>query len=382
MNTFTRKALYAAIAGVAAVGVASTAEAVNISADGLGQVLIYPYYTVRNNAAGQPYNTLVVGRQHDRQRQGRQGPLPRGPQQRGSARLQRFPVPVRRLDGHDHADIRRTGGGPDLDQRQVVHDSVVHAERARSVPYRLSITDADNAAYAHRGRLFRNLRNGDGNRHDGRQGNPRFGRSPHAGSPTRARLADQAPPTGGLFGGVIIVNPAGGGAFSQAATALDELQPATASYQNTGTLSPQYADAAPRQQRDRRRHAVLGRSGPTATTRSPQCCWATRSRTNTSSTPARSRKRRGSSRCRRSTPTSTPACRSRRSPATYVTGVGACEPTFAVVFNREEASPQIVTTHRLLAASPGRAWTDDLLRSHLRELQRREHLRLDQHQER
>src|SRR6185295_6840326 len=58
MNTFTRKALYAAIAGVAAVGVASTAEAVNISADGLGQVLIYPYYTVRNNAAGQPYNTL------------------------------------------------------------------------------------------------------------------------------------------------------------------------------------------------------------------------------------------------------------------------------------------------------------------------------------
>ena len=59
MNTFTRKALYAAIAGVAAIGVASTAEAVNISADGLGQVLIYPYYTVRNNASGLPYNTLL-----------------------------------------------------------------------------------------------------------------------------------------------------------------------------------------------------------------------------------------------------------------------------------------------------------------------------------
>ncbi len=59
MNTFTRKALYAAIAGVAAIGVASTAKAVNISADGLGQVLIYPYYTVRNNASGLPYNTLL-----------------------------------------------------------------------------------------------------------------------------------------------------------------------------------------------------------------------------------------------------------------------------------------------------------------------------------
>ena len=65
MNTFTRKALYAAIAGVAAVGVAGTAEAVNISADGLGQVLIYPYYTVRNNAAGQPVQHAVLGRQHD-----------------------------------------------------------------------------------------------------------------------------------------------------------------------------------------------------------------------------------------------------------------------------------------------------------------------------
>jgi hypothetical protein len=59
MNTFTRKALYAAIAGVAAIGVASTAKAVNISADGLGQVLIYPYYTVRNNASGLAFNTLM-----------------------------------------------------------------------------------------------------------------------------------------------------------------------------------------------------------------------------------------------------------------------------------------------------------------------------------
>ncbi len=28
---------------------------------------------------------------------------------------------------------------------------------------------------------------------------------------------------------------------------------------------------------------------------------------------------------------------------TYVSKVGACEPTFAVVFNREEAAPQIIT---------------------------------------
>jgi hypothetical protein len=47
MNTFNKKSLYAAIAGVSALGVTGTAEAVHVNPDGLGQVLIYPYYTVR-----------------------------------------------------------------------------------------------------------------------------------------------------------------------------------------------------------------------------------------------------------------------------------------------------------------------------------------------
>src|SRR5512143_2840592 len=47
MNTFNKKSLYAAIAGVSALGVAGTANAVHVNPDGLGQVLIYPYYTVR-----------------------------------------------------------------------------------------------------------------------------------------------------------------------------------------------------------------------------------------------------------------------------------------------------------------------------------------------
>ena len=51
MNTFNKKSLYAAIAGVSALGVAGTAEAVHVNPDGLGQVLIYPYYTVRTRAA-------------------------------------------------------------------------------------------------------------------------------------------------------------------------------------------------------------------------------------------------------------------------------------------------------------------------------------------
>ena len=64
MNTFNKKSLYAAIAGLSALGVAGTADAVYVNPDGLGQVLIYPYYTVRAKAAGTTFagaqfNTLI-----------------------------------------------------------------------------------------------------------------------------------------------------------------------------------------------------------------------------------------------------------------------------------------------------------------------------------
>jgi hypothetical protein len=50
MNTFKKKSLHAAVlAGLGALGVAGTANAVHINPEGLGQVLLYPYYTVRNN---------------------------------------------------------------------------------------------------------------------------------------------------------------------------------------------------------------------------------------------------------------------------------------------------------------------------------------------
>ena len=59
MNTFTQKSLYAALAGLGAVGAAGTANAVHVNPDGLGQVLLYPYFTVREQAAGAPYNSLL-----------------------------------------------------------------------------------------------------------------------------------------------------------------------------------------------------------------------------------------------------------------------------------------------------------------------------------
>lgn len=49
MNAFKKKPLYmAVVACLGAVGIADTANAVNINPNGTGQVLIYPYYTARN----------------------------------------------------------------------------------------------------------------------------------------------------------------------------------------------------------------------------------------------------------------------------------------------------------------------------------------------
>lgn len=47
MNTFKQKALFSALAGAGALAMAGAANAVYINGDGMGQALIYPYYTVR-----------------------------------------------------------------------------------------------------------------------------------------------------------------------------------------------------------------------------------------------------------------------------------------------------------------------------------------------
>jgi hypothetical protein len=59
MNIFKKKSLCAALAGIGTLGVAGAAQAVNLNPDGLGQVLIYPYYTTRTDAAGHEFNSLL-----------------------------------------------------------------------------------------------------------------------------------------------------------------------------------------------------------------------------------------------------------------------------------------------------------------------------------
>jgi hypothetical protein len=56
MNTFKRKALFTAV--VAGLGVAGNAEAVFLSPNHTGQVLVYPYYTVQSSS-GNSWNTYI-----------------------------------------------------------------------------------------------------------------------------------------------------------------------------------------------------------------------------------------------------------------------------------------------------------------------------------
>lgn len=51
MKTFKQKALFSALAGAGALAMAGAANAVYVNQDGLGQALVYPYYTVRNGNA-------------------------------------------------------------------------------------------------------------------------------------------------------------------------------------------------------------------------------------------------------------------------------------------------------------------------------------------
>src|SRR3954469_8777300 len=59
MSVSNRFSRYTALAGVGALGIASAAQAVNVSADGRGQVLIYPYYTTRADNLGNAFATLL-----------------------------------------------------------------------------------------------------------------------------------------------------------------------------------------------------------------------------------------------------------------------------------------------------------------------------------
>jgi hypothetical protein len=63
----SRSKLFAALAAAGYLATVTPSAAVEVNPDGIGQVLLYPYYTVRSSGSGNALNTLItVGNATDR----------------------------------------------------------------------------------------------------------------------------------------------------------------------------------------------------------------------------------------------------------------------------------------------------------------------------
>jgi len=354
MNTFNKKSLCVALAATGMLGAAGAVQAVNVSENGLGNVLIYPYYTVNKDVNGNYFNTLmsVVNTTAStkaikvRFREGRNslevldfnvflspfdvwtaaitpGPVvnPGGGQGAGhiatsdkSCTIPTFPangVDFRTLtfESTDNGVSRTTEGYFEVFEMATYNDTsitAVNSKHASGVPKNCSlVTD------------------------------------------TTATL-EQQPPQGGLFGNMVILSPAGGGAFSQSATALANFS-TVANYQTTGSDNPNYSDANPPISNVISGPFLFqsdwtGAGGPSPGDDAVAAVLLADRVTNEYVLDAGSKSQTTwimTFPVKYAYVNSNPAFR----PFTerYITKVGACEPFFGVVFDREEASPQIIT---------------------------------------
>jgi hypothetical protein len=247
MNTFNRKSLYAALAGLGALSGMGAAEAVNLAPEGLGQALIYPYYTVRNGAQGFAYNTLlsVVNTT-------------------ASAKA----VKVRFLEGKNSKEV--------LDFNLFLSHHDVWVASVNATATGAAVTSPDQSCILPTqlpaaGQPFVNFAyNGDGadsSLDRTREGYVEilematfFDNSTTAILITHGSTQDCASNsdsqasldasrsnvvTGGLFGGLTLINVFDGSAYSQDATALDHVFDTGNVYNNAGDVGPTLNDVDP-----------------------------------------------------------------------------------------------------------------------------------------
>lgn len=343
MNTFNRKSLCVALAATGMLGAAGVAQAVNVSADGLGNVLIYPYYTVNKDLNGNAYNTLMSVVNTTLSTKAIKVRFREG---KNSEEVLDFNVFLSPYDVWTAAITPAAAGGA----------QIATSDKSCSIP---SFTAGVPVA-------FRTLQlesgdNGLARTQDGyfevfematyRDASVVATSAKHSGGVPAAcskindvvANAEAQAPTGGLFGNVFLLSPAGGGMFSQPATALANFSN-VAGYATTGSTAPTYANAQP---------AI---SNVVSGTNLYQSSWApgtplavtaalmaeavaneyvldagTKSQTTWIMT----------------FPTKQPHVTGTSAPippftSKYVSKVGACENFYGVLFDREESSPQTV----------------------------------------
>src|SRR6266496_3519635 len=252
MNSFQRKSLYAALAGAGALGMTATANAVSIDPNGLGQVLIYPYYTVQSDAAGNAYNSLlsVV-----------------------NTTVSAKAVKVRFLEGKNSREV--LDFNLFLSKKDVWTAAILPSSSGggKIVSFDKSCTIPDNSNFAPPGVDFFNFAFVGSSDDKGGSGLDRtkegyveiiemavfptytctsiqvthVGGVPFdcAGVTDTGALADGRSASGGLFGGMSLINVGAGTDFTEDAVALERFARGPI-YFNAGSVSPQLIDVFPK----------------------------------------------------------------------------------------------------------------------------------------
>lgn len=249
MNAFKKKSLYAALAGVSALGVVNVAQAVNVNADGTGQVLIYPYYTTRADALGNVFSTLisVVNTQNSVK-----AVKVRFLEGKNSREVLDFNLFLSPYDVWTGAVMPDAGGGAKIATR----------DKSCTLPVFPASGEVAFVNYAYTGSA---ADGGDASLDRTKEGYIEIiemvdfptttttakavthvnGVAPCSPlSDAQARADGTLPPTGGLFGGLQLVNALTGTAFSSSATALDNYK-VTGTYYDASSPLPRLDEALP-----------------------------------------------------------------------------------------------------------------------------------------
>lgn len=261
MNTFKRKSLYVALAGLGALGATGAADAVNVNPDGLGMVLIYPYYTTRAEPsnANNAYNSLLSVVNSTASAKAVKVRFLEG---KNSREVLDFNLFLSAYDVWTAAILPSASGGAKvgtLDRsctlpalpaggQDFVNFAYVGGDKPNDDTNgnaALGSLDRTREGYVEiieMGEILDNTDTHDNITHV--NGVP----ADCGGVTDNQARADTVGPGGGLFGGMTLININAGTDYTEDAVALDNFVPAgfpVSLYADAGSISPQLTDAAP-----------------------------------------------------------------------------------------------------------------------------------------
>lgn len=257
MNTFKRKTLHAAVlAGLGAVGIAGTAQAVHVNPEYLGSALVYPYYTVRADGGGTSvayydnYMSIVNTTASTK------AVKVRFLEGKNSREVLDFNLFLSAFDVWTGGIIRTTTAGQGEEGAVLVS-----TDRSCVVPNALFSTASTNTLNRFKNFAYANLNDGGGTTLDRtREGYLEvleMGDVTNATAITAATHVNGVPgncayfetndstlgtqmtaPSGGLYGGMSLINVRSGSDFTYDAVALDQWSPATVQYTPSNSVLP------------------------------------------------------------------------------------------------------------------------------------------------